>query len=184
MGGQEGLAAECPAGLMLCIFTWLVCQLLGTDCFSSARQGHWFIIDLCPLGEMIHYCGQHVSGLPPQLSQVGEEILSPALFCRVWDGPAASTQLAFESQTLIPKLTFLGQFSSLPLGFWCPSWNLLLRTLGAHPWLTVGKWAGREHPLSRPLPSRRWQPGPRAIDCFLRAVLEAPGPLFCSQRDS
>lgn len=61
--------------------------------------------------------------------------------CTVLQGVGTGLPLArsfpVESQTLIPKLTFLCHFSPLPLGFWCP----ILHALGANPWVTGGKRA-------------------------------------------
>lgn len=116
-----------------------------------------------------------VSSTPCSISHKWEKrFYPPHYFASVWDGPAASTQLPlYESQTLIPKLTFLCQFSPLLLAFWCPNWNFVPRDLGANPWVAGGKRAGKNL-LSSPLHSRRWKPGPRAIGCFLPGVLRTP----------
>lgn len=79
---QEGLAAECPAGVVLCTFIWLIHVLAaGGRPLLLSMPRPLFIMNLCPLVHPLL-----------RLSQVGEEIWSPA---SVWDGPAASTQLSF-----------------------------------------------------------------------------------------
>ena len=192
------------AGLKLCIFIWPMflgrvpfllarCRLLGTNCFSSARQGLWFIINRRPLGEKIHYCGQHVSHPPsapshclhilPHLTQVAGEVPSPSFLQEFGMGLKPARSLLSESHTQIPKLTFLCWFLSLLLGFWCPRWNFVPWALEAQ--VQIRGWlVGKEtaDPPSRQLLSQRWRPGPRAIECFLQGFLEPSWFFFSALR--
>ena len=115
------------------------CRLLGTNCFSSAHQGLWFIINLRLLGgkDTILWPAC-VSSTPCRISHMWEGRFHPPFFCK----SLLAQGLLFESHAVIPKLTVLCQFSPLLLGFLCPRWNFVTHALEAqvqiHRWL-VGK---------------------------------------------
>lgn len=82
---QEGLAAECPAGLMLCLSVWRgpfsehATRCRAPTAFLPHIEVFGLSLICTPLGK-IHYGGQHVLLHPlPRLTHGGGEILFPAL---------------------------------------------------------------------------------------------------------
>ena len=123
------------------------------------------------------------------LTHVGGEVPSPVFLQEF-----TSTRPPFRKPCCNPKVD--SSVSVFPIAPWilvskvelCPTCS---GGSGANPQMAGGERAGRTcllEPVKEesPLLSQRWKPGPRAIDGFLRGILEPAGSLSLlldSQRD-
>lgn len=126
------------------------CRLLGTNCFSSADQGLWFIINLCLLGgEDTILWPACVSSTPCPISHMWEGKFHPPFFGK----SLLARGLLFESHALIPKLTFLCQFPPLLLDS-CVQGGTLSHMLWRLRCKSTDGWWGKGWPH---LPSRTYE---------------------------